>query len=40
MVVQGRVRRVVLRGQVAYEEGKIRVAPGFGQVMTPEKRKT
>jgi dihydroorotase len=33
--VQGRVRRVVLRGQVAFEEGQIRVAPGFGRVVTP-----
>ncbi len=31
--VQGRVRRVVLRGQTAYEDGQIRVRPGFGQVV-------
>ncbi len=31
--VQGRVRRVVLRGQTAYEDGQIRVRPGFGGVV-------
>lgn len=40
MVVQGLVRRVVLRGQVAYEEGKIKVTPGFGRVMAPEEHRT
>jgi len=40
MVVQGRVRRVVLRGQVAYEEGKIKVTPGFGRMMAPEEHRT
>jgi dihydroorotase-like cyclic amidohydrolase len=35
MTVQGRVRRVVLRGQVAFEEGRIRVQPGYGQVIRP-----
>ena len=40
MVVQGRVRRVVLRGHVAYEEGKIKVTPGFGRVMAPEEHRT
>ena len=40
MVVQGRVRRVVLRGQLAYEEGKIKVTPGFGGVMAPEEHRT
>lgn len=35
MPVQGRVRRVVLRGQIAYEDGAIRVEPGFGRVITP-----
>lgn len=35
MEVQGSVRRVVLRGQVAYQEGSIQVQPGFGQVIAP-----
>jgi len=35
MEVQGRVRRVVLRGQVVFEEGRIRVQPGFGRVIWP-----
>ncbi len=29
--VKGRVRRVVLRGQTAFEDGKILVEPGFGK---------
>lgn len=29
--VRGRVTRVILRGQEAYKDGKILVAPGFGQ---------
>ena len=29
--VRGRVERVVLRGQVAYENGKVVAAPGAGQ---------
>jgi carbamoyl-phosphate synthase/aspartate carbamoyltransferase/dihydroorotase len=36
MVVQGRIRRVVLRGQIVFEEGEIRVAPGFGRAIKPE----
>jgi dihydroorotase len=40
MAVQGRIRRVLLRGQVAYEEGKIRAKPGSGQVMMAKKHKT
>jgi len=40
MAVQGRVRRVVLRGQVAYEQGRIRVQPGFGQVIRPVRCET
>jgi dihydroorotase-like cyclic amidohydrolase len=35
MAVQGRVRRVVLRGQTAFEDGQIRVSPGFGRVVVP-----
>ena len=35
LVVQGRVLRVVLRGQTAFEDGRIRVAPGFGRVVVP-----
>ena len=29
--VRGRVERVVLRGQMAYENGKVLAAPGAGQ---------
>ena len=29
--VKGRVRRVILRGQTAFEDGKILVEPGFGK---------
>jgi carbamoyl-phosphate synthase/aspartate carbamoyltransferase/dihydroorotase len=39
MQLQGRVRRVVLRGQVAFEDGEIRVAPGYGQVVAPSEDK-
>jgi dihydroorotase len=35
MAVQGRIRRVVLRGQTVFEEGEIRVAPGFGRAIQP-----
>jgi len=35
MSVRGKVRRVVLRGAMAYEEGEIRVAPGYGRVVLP-----
>lgn len=37
MAVRGRVRRVVLRGQTAFEDGEIRVEPGFGRAMDPVK---
>jgi dihydroorotase len=37
LAVQGQVRRVVLRGQTAFEDGQIRVEPGFGQVIEPGK---
>jgi dihydroorotase len=33
--VQGRVRRVALRGQIAFEDGEIRVEPGFGRAIEP-----
>jgi carbamoyl-phosphate synthase/aspartate carbamoyltransferase/dihydroorotase len=29
--VKGRVRKVVLRGQTAFEDGKLRVEPGYGR---------
>ncbi|MBN1136795.1 MAG: amidohydrolase family protein [Anaerolineae bacterium] len=32
---QGRVRRVVLRGQTVVEEGHIRAEPGFGRIVSP-----
>jgi dihydroorotase len=35
MAVRGRIRRVVLRGQTAFEGGEIRVAPGFGRAIKP-----
>jgi dihydroorotase len=35
LTVQGRLRRVVLRGQVAFEDGQIRVEPGFGRIVEP-----
>jgi len=37
LTVQGRVRRVALRGQTAFEDGRIRVEPGFGRVIEPGK---
>jgi len=33
MAVQGRVRRVILRGQTAFENGQVRAAPGSGRVL-------
>lgn len=33
MPVQGRLRRVVLRGETAFEEGQITVPPGFGRLI-------
>jgi carbamoyl-phosphate synthase/aspartate carbamoyltransferase/dihydroorotase len=38
MSVRGRVRRVVLRGQTAFEDGNIRVQPGFGRAIKPVKQ--
>ncbi len=38
MTVQGRLRRVVLRDQTAFQDGEIRVRPGSGQIVEPEKR--
>jgi dihydroorotase len=35
LAVRGRVVRTVLRGQVACEDGQIRVEPGFGRVVEP-----
>ena len=29
--VKGKVRKVVLRGETAYEDGKILVEPGYGK---------
>jgi dihydroorotase len=37
MTAHGRVRRVVLRGQIAYEEGRILARPGDGRVMPEDK---
>jgi carbamoyl-phosphate synthase/aspartate carbamoyltransferase/dihydroorotase len=36
MAVQGRVRRVVLRGEVAFEEGRVLAEPGRGRVIGGE----
>ena len=36
MRVWGRVRRVVVRGQTAFEDGEVRVAPGFGRNLFAE----
>lgn len=33
MMVQGRVKRVVLRGRTAFVDGKVQVEPGFGRVL-------
>lgn len=33
--VRGRVRRVVLRGQTAFEDGLTRIQPGFGRLVYP-----
>jgi carbamoyl-phosphate synthase/aspartate carbamoyltransferase/dihydroorotase len=35
LAVQGRVRRVVLRGQTAFEDGEVLAEPGSGQVIVP-----
>ena len=40
MSVQGRVRRVVLRGQVAFDEGQIQARPGLGRAISPAGRTT
>jgi dihydroorotase len=39
MAIRGRVHRVVLRGQTAFEDGRIRVEPGFGSMIEPVKHK-
>ncbi len=33
LMAGGRVSRVVLRGEVAYEEGRVLAAPGSGRVL-------
>jgi dihydroorotase len=35
MSVRGRLRRVMLRGQPAFEDGRIAVQPGFGRTIAP-----
>lgn len=35
MVLRGRARRVVLRGEVAYEDGRVLAPPGAGRVLAP-----
>ncbi len=40
MAVQGRVRRVVLRGQIAFEDGEIGVEPGSGKAIRPVRQET
>jgi dihydroorotase len=35
LAVRGRPRRVVLRGQTVFEDGQIRVQPGFGRTVEP-----
>jgi carbamoyl-phosphate synthase/aspartate carbamoyltransferase/dihydroorotase len=35
MAVQGRVRRVVLRGQTVFVDGEIQASPGWGRVIVP-----
>jgi len=34
--VQGKIRRTILRGQTAFEDGQIRVQPGFGKTVEPQ----
>jgi carbamoyl-phosphate synthase/aspartate carbamoyltransferase/dihydroorotase len=33
--VQGCVHKVMLRGQNVFEDGRVRVAPGYGRVVKP-----
>jgi dihydroorotase len=40
MGVQGQVRRVIIRRQTAFEDGRIKVRPGFGRVVIPAEHKT
>jgi carbamoyl-phosphate synthase/aspartate carbamoyltransferase/dihydroorotase len=35
LAVQGRVHRVMLRDQTAFEGDQVRVAPGYGRVVRP-----
>lgn len=39
MKIRGSVHRVVLRGEVAYIEGKVLVGPGYGQDIREMQRK-
>jgi len=36
MAVRGRVRRVVVRGRTALEDGRIVIQPGFGRIVSPD----
>ncbi len=38
MAVQGRVRRVVLRGQAVFKDGKVQVEPGYGRAIRATER--
>ena len=40
LAVQGQVQRVVLRGQTAFDEGKIRVEPGLARTIEPQETRT
>jgi allantoinase len=33
--LNGRISHTVVRGQVVYEDGEIKVAPGYGQFINP-----
>ena len=35
MAVQGQLRRTVLRSQTVFEDGQVRVQPGFGRLLAP-----
>ena len=37
--VQGRVRRVVLRGRTVCQDGEIQVEPGSGRIVAPGRYK-
>ena len=40
LAVRGRVRRVVLRGQVVFEDGRVLARPGCGQLVEPANHRT